>query len=594
MKKSIIVFAVMFAFAFTLWKCVTPSHSVALTGLPQDVCQTCTLNVDTFKTWFKGGQINSDSIVTPANSAVFPNQNNCNFYQWSERMFLWLTSPVKNRYILTDTGFFNVTPPDAKGYRQLIPHTPGTPLMMTSHLLKVGPDKLPVLKDNKGKLYEIEKPSHNAKDVVKDITGNTVEVANIKTGANNAFTFIDKAGKTITHPEAIVQHKASHLPIVHMFMMGKKPVFLDAAGNIVESEEGQATGDALMAQTKSLVYYMTLVNDVYVQYLNLAKQPGSPYHAQFPTTPPQRHAVVAYAQKQGIILPDSNALAIEVKSSWVEASTLAADSSNYIIVSAVIPTYTNVNTADTMWVPNGGTKLARMALVGMHIVGGVTGHPEEVWATFEHKKNTPNAAYSYLNTAKDTIHVPQDGGTGWLFTNNPADTTPNTSHITTADPRISNGPNTDTLFAQVGKTISPSNTQRSMPWGSAAGSLVNPEDGSSAASNSEIISINNSIMSMLPANDMRKNYLFIGATWTAKGGAPSGNSYSGVDTAGVTIGTSVLANSTMETYIQTNATSCFTCHSSGSGAASLLPDTLSHIFKHILPYAVVFKPLKKH
>ena len=31
-----------------------------------------------------------------------------------------------------------------------------------------------------------------------------------------------------------------------------------------------------------------------------------------------------------------------------------------------------------------------MALVGLHVVGVVQGHPEFVWATFEHDKNAPD------------------------------------------------------------------------------------------------------------------------------------------------------------------------------------------------------------
>ena len=41
---------------------------------------------------------------------------------------------------------------------------------------------------------------------------------------------------------------------------------------LVDSEEEQATDDVLMAQNGSLIYYITFVNDVYAQFLTLAKQ----------------------------------------------------------------------------------------------------------------------------------------------------------------------------------------------------------------------------------------------------------------------------------------------------------------------------------
>ncbi|MBW4891578.1 hypothetical protein KXQ82_17765 [Mucilaginibacter sp. HMF5004] len=587
MKRSIKLIAFVLLLGFTLWKCST-QHSAVKGGLPQDVYASCTLSADTFKTWFAGNQVTLNGLVTPANSVAFPHQNNCDFYKWSERMFLWATSPVKSGLVLTSPEFYNVTPPDSAGNRYLIQPAAGAPVKMNGHISKFGPNRLPVVKDKKGRFFEIEKSQ--PKETVKDATGNIVEVDHIIATAAHAFTFVDKAGKTITHPQAVIQHSNNPGHFVHRFLLGKKSIFLDAQGNVIDSEEGQATGDALMSQSGSLVYYLTLVNDVYAEYLNLAKSDPS-MRKKFPTTAADRDLIYAYALLHHVILPHPNALAIEIKSSWVEASTLAADSSNYVLMTATVPKYAKTNSADTMWVPKGDTTL-RVALVGMHIAGSVAGHPEMIWSTFEHQNNTPNAAYSYLNTKKDTVNVPQDGGTGWLFTANAADTVPNQSYITTNDPSIVNGPNTDTLFAQPTHTISASNTLRTMPWGSqsAAGAYSNQQDTTSAASNSEILSINNAIHGMLAKGDVRANYLLIGAVWTPNGTAPTGYGYAGTVSPGITIGTSVLANSTMETYFQSPTQSCFTCHSNNPGTPTLSPDTISHVFANIQPFALVFNP----
>ena len=106
----------------------------------------------------------------------------------------------------------------------------------------------------------------------------------------------------------------------------------------------------------------------------------------------------------------------------------------------------------------------------------------------------------------------------------------------------------------------------------------NPEDGSSAASNTEVISVNNSVLGQLIGKDIRKNYMLVGATWTGGGVAPNGSSYSSDQgkTPGDAIGTSLLANTTMETYFQLNNTTCFTCHSGST--PSLLPADLSHVY----------------
>ncbi|WP_295654640.1 hypothetical protein [uncultured Mucilaginibacter sp.] len=585
MKRTTGIIAFMLLMGFVLWKCST--HRSAIQGaLPPDVCPTCVVAADTFKHWFVGDSVKLNGTVTPANSVAFQHKNNCQFYQWSERMFLWATSPTKNGPVLASSEFFNVTPPDSAGNRMLIPHVAGYPIRMTGHIAKFGPNRLPIVVDKKGKFFEVEKPTPGAKTVVKDASGATVEVDHVIVAAHN-FSFIDKTGKAIVHPQALIQHKRNASHFVQKFMVGKKAVFLDGAGNVVDSEEGQATGDALRAQNGSLVYYLTLVNDVYAEYLNLAKTFAPAMRKRFPTTATELHAIVVYAKAHNRQLPDSNALAMEIKSSWVEASSLGADSSNYVLMTATIPTYDT--TKNTIWLPK-SEKTVRMALVGMHIAGSVAGHPEMVWSTFEHKMNTPNAPFSYLNSKKDTVNVPQDGGTGWLFTANAADTAFNVSHITTNDPSVQNGPNTDTLFAQPNFTISASNTLRTMPWGSPspAKAYSNPQDTTSVASNTEILSINTSITGMLAPGDIRANYLLIGATWTPNGSAPSGNSYSGVDTAGVSIGTSVLANSTMETYFQSPSQSCFTCHSNNPGTPTLSPDTISHVFTNIQIFPPVF------
>lgn len=590
MRTPAKVTAVIVLAGLALWSCSsnpakTDSVTTNLSPLPQDVLVSCTVSPDTFKSWFASGSITENGLVTPANSVTFPHQNNCDFYQWAERMFLWVTSPASGAYgqsgtVLESPVFYSVSPENGSGKRYLIPHVPNTPLKMSNSLVKNGPNRLPVMKSKSGGLFEIENASPKAasKAMVRNEAGATVEVARVEADPKGGFIFLDKAGKPIVRPKALLTHTLARHQIVHRFAVGKKFVFLDAEGNIIESEEGQATGDALMSKHKAMVYYLSFVNDVYAYYLTAVKN-GQMSGNQFPTTAGARDSICAIARAQGVTLPDSNALAMELKTSWVEASTLP-DPENYITVNASIPTY---DTSDsTQWIPN-GEKTVTMAMVGMHVVGSVAGHPEMIWATFEHDNNTPNAAYQYLDQNNNTKTVPADQGTHWLFNSNAADTPYNVSHMTSAG---------DTINAKAGFTISPSNTQRSMPWGSAMDSVTNPQDGSSAASNSEIISINNTIRGLLAGNDKRKRYLLIGATWTDGGAAPNGSSYGTDTTAGVAIGTNVLANSTMETYIQLANTSCFTCHSAFTTPV-LTPDTISHIFAALQPMIDSFNLKRK-
>ncbi len=162
-----------------------------------------------------------------------------------------------------------------------------------------------------------------------------------------------------------------------------------------------------------------------------------------------------------------------------------------------------------------------------------------------------------------------------MFSANPADPNPNVSHIKAAG---------STLTSATGQTISASNTLRVNAWGAMTGVLPNQQDTSTSASNSEIISINNAINSLLVGNDLRKNYNLIGATWTFGGNAPDGSVYSASNKSlNAAIGTSQVANSTMETYLQSTPSAQFTCFSCHNSKVSLSPTALSHVYGDIQP-----------
>lgn len=572
-----------------LWSCNQPKALVAVNRitLPQDVLPSCTLTVSAFNKWFASDTAKVNGLVLPANSVAFPHQNNCDFYQWSENMFLWITSPnTAGKYgsggtVLESPVFYDVQPSppsDTSGSRRLVPHTAGGIISMTSHIAKNGPNRLPVVIDTKGRMLEVEvaKPTANAKAMVKNTAGAAVEVAKVSLDSKGAFVFADKTGKVIEHPKAIIHHKFNSKFIVQEFSAGGKSVFLDADGNQVQTEAGQATGNVLMTRNHSLVYYLTMVNDVYAYFVSGFQSTAT----EFPTTKAALDSILAYAKANKLPPPpDSNALAMELKTSWVEASTLP-NPQDYVTIMATIPTYDT--TSNTKWVPiSNGQKTVKMALVGMHVVGSVAGHPEMIWATFEHNGNTPNAAYQYITAGKVVKTVAQDTGKAWLFSSNAADTAVNHSNMSNVIlPSFAS--TYDTIHATTGHTISPSNTLAVYPWGTVAGSVPNQQDTSSSASNSEIISLNNNIRHLFPGGDVRLNYLLIGASWTNGGAPPNGTVYSATNTApGAAIGTSCLANTTMETDFQSSIHTCFFCHS--NSPATLNPGDISHIFSSIIP-----------
>jgi hypothetical protein len=136
--------------------------------------------------------------------------------------------------------------------------------------------------------------------------------------------------------------------------------------------------------------------------------------------------------------------------------------------------------------------------------------------------------------------------------------------------------------------IKSSNVLRQKPFG-AGNTQPNPLDASAAASNTELISINNSVS--VPGGDVRNNYFMMGTTWTIGGAAPNG-SFSN-SSKNNEVGTSLLANTTMETFQQgtdntsSNGVNCFFCHTSNQVG-------VSHVYNALQPLTqAVLKSMKK-
>jgi hypothetical protein len=551
--------------------------------IPADAQATCTVTPAQFKGFFEGGNVVVNGVVDPANSVAFTDIPNCPFYQWSEQMFLWLTSPAPPTYgggggrIFDSPVFFDVSPPDSQtGQRTFIPHFPGFIRHLNVRAAQAGPNGFPVLFDKTGRLLQVTPPQTgpNGLPLIRNAAGDLIEVGRATLGADKKPVFADAAGKTIEHRLAATDARFRQLPpgrvvSVHQFPINGIPILIDPNGNVIDTEEGQADGGVQVAQTGSLVYYVTMVNDVYAYFLTGLKDQQINTNNQFPTSQADLNQITAFAALHGKTFIDPNALAIEVKSAWVEAGGLP-NLSSYITMTATVPTYDKSN--PLKWVPN-GEKTVELALVGMHVVGSTAGHPEMIWSTFEHFGNTPNAAYTYESTSGQKTVAQSTAGT-WLFAVSNATAPFNVARQQFLAPDIC----VTSVQGGCGNsgTICPSNTLRSKAWGAASNVSPNPIDGSTTASNTEIISINNSIRGMMPNGDVRNNYFMTGATWTIGGAAPNGSNE---------VGTSQLANTTMETFQQgpdnttTNGGSnCFDCHTSNKTGVSHVFGALKKLF----------------
>ncbi len=546
--------------------------------LPTNVSPTCVVSPVQFASWFASGSVTPNGIVEAADGLTFLPSSNCDFYKWSAQMFLWLTSPAPAKYgagshVFDSPVFYDVSPVDGSGNRTLIPNAPNRIRNFSQFITQFGKRGTPVVADTAGKLrngIRVE-TGPTGKPAVRSKTGQLTEIQRTEIAPNGKASFLDATGKAIDalaqNGNPVLRDKAGKpVEIRGRTVIKGKTFLIDAAGNIVDTEQGQAGGGAvLMAQPAqgqqngSLVYYALQVNDVYAYFLTGTKDNQIlPAATQFPTTSQQLAQIKAYGLQHNKTFPDANALTVEVKSSWIEADGLA-NPGDYVTIEATIPTYTQ--TSNTQWTLS-GTKTAKLALVGMHVVGTVAGQPEMLWATFEHVNNTANAAYTYTTTNNTTQTVPQPTSGTYLFTSFPLPANPDDAK----NQRMT--VSTTGIAADPGQTIGPSNLLRLTPWGTAPGATF-------TGNNTDVVSLNNSVISQLAAGDVRKNYLHIGTVWT-KGGAPPST--------GVQVGTTALANTTMETYFQ-NSVNCFGCHSDPPmlGGPGNQDGGISHIWGPLKP-----------
>ena len=365
---------------------------------------------------------------------------------------------------------------------------------------------------------------------------------------------------------------------------------------------GQAGGDdVLISRNGALTYYGMHVNDAYVAFrdgvlarpddFNFTDGNNTQTH-QFPSSEADMAAVAAYGEDIGLIEDFEAALSagtLELKTSWVPLDSLDnALRDQVLTLDAVVPIY---NKSDSKLWPDTGTDRVTLAMVGMHIAGPVVGHPELVWASFEHLANGPINTYVYTSASDEQKTVDYSGAGTWIYASDGAplpDKIVATAHVQKSDTEhAKKGDIVVTKDANVATNspkISSVDVIQMNPWGNAPGTVGD------VVSNTDLISLNASIMDYLDGDPSARNaYYQLGAVWT------DGTLPVYPDT-GSMAGGLRLANSTMETFHQFDAQNtdpnftsqnCFSCHgpSGPKGDPTLNNGTnVSHIFDGMAAY----------
>jgi hypothetical protein len=526
----------------------------------------CAVSPSTFSSWQNSGGSSSTLNFLPPDSAAFQvTQGDCSFYQWSSQMFLWLTSTDSSgNMVMFSKSFYNAVENTTTGNFSFVPNT-GAVTKSANGVVK---PKIQIL-------TRVNKPMPAEVEIAKKLK--------LKRAAS---------------PNAVATTETSEATSTGQADSG----VLLVTGNPVTNPNNKKTA------TYPVVYYSIHVNDVFVglqnNQANVAYFNNGPNQSNFPITSAQ---VADIATAANTTYADANQLTVEVKNSWVDTAYLKSDqAAGLITVSADVPAFTqSTNSSGNLvltW--DGKTTVTRtLALVGMHVVGTVAGHPEMVWATFESDFNAPDATYSFINSNFTNGTCPQGQNCLSTVTFATSSSTPSIFYTGTsgaaAPPEpiamtANSGGNNTTITSTSAKWV-PTNVARLNPWGNRQPTTPTVTD-PVVFNNTLLLSLDTSLGSALTSAGKNgatlANYKQIGAVWT-NGTIPiTADNFQPQDVS-LAIGSVYLANTTMETFEQstaanpTSTSNCFTCHSISPNVAAQISTTvgatISHVFTQTSP-----------
>jgi hypothetical protein len=542
--------------------------------LPDDAEPRCK-DLAEIQGWFdQNGNVKPPDNINFGHSHSGGSDGNCIFFETAMRMFLWLTS-VDHRqdgepiYIYDSPLFYRVGLPK-KGKMRSLTRNKGTRSLdaddksarsFTASTSQLSADNFAVAFDDMGAIHRFVSRSRS-----RNVTRADCEAppANLPAHAVTCpgENGIARATPAIASPAPPSVAPSCQVPAgarrpSNFLCVNGLPVRLDRNGNAIVTTPGQVCDKILISQEKKIVYYNIEVNDVVAYF----RSGFEGFHfKEFPTGAPiptpaktDISEINNYAKSHQGSLPDKKALAIEIKTSWIEIDD--RDKDRFVTTWATIPAFKHHS--ETHWTAEPPTK-ALLGLVGMHIVFSAKGHREMIWATFEHVDNAPDQRYRYCqgsdrggsdqSDCEKTAQHDRDQGTKWIFSTNIPQNTNNLqrAYLYKGD-----------ICGYNNSSIGPSDVLRTYAWGSAQEPI-----------NTDIININENVLKSLPDKDIRRNYLLRGAIWTDNGIPPTPEE-----------GSEKLLNTTMETFFQ--GSDCFACHRHYDPTTTPHSVEMSHVFDHL-------------
>ena len=296
-----------------------------------------------------------------------------------------------------------------------------------------------------------------------------------------------------------------------------------------EFSQAQSNG-VLVDQNGHIIYYAQHVNAAFVKFIrdkgltDISKYGSFPADTAFPTG------------------------CLELKSSW-RIMTPADDKSKFFTVEALIPMFTTRNDSLILTTK---TKQVLVGLVGLHVVGVVVGHPEFIWASFEHDDLAPSLPTTPAPTATPDSEFIVSRKNFYLYKGGSKVKDCNEKVMVNDSPNVKLVDETNQLFS---------------PHTSIFRHFFADDD--------LVNALNKSVHAKLPkAWKVWNNYSLMGAVWLnnpKKVFAPNTNfiSLDGKDST-IIGGEKDMSNVTMESFTQANL-KCFSCHTTTKVFAKGIP-----------------------
>jgi hypothetical protein len=250
---------------------------------------------------------------------------------------------------------------------------------------------------------------------------------------------------------------------------------------------------------------------------------------------------------------------LELKSAWraltdeeKKPDNLKALRQSFFITEARVPTLIEVTTGSGKVIRTdaGKPRTERVALVGLHVVGTTPGHPEFVWASFEHVENSP----TQLKLLGPTDPASVDAAKDYTFYRKGTPT--NKSNLNPVPDENTTPSVPLTMLDATKQTLSPIvDIYREFNSGD---DFIKPDD--------DVCTLNGSVRNKLaatPSLSVWSNYQLIGAVWLKNPAMDfaAGKKFVVLPTPNVKFAGEIrLSNSTMETFTQHKQFNCFGCH----------------------------------